>query len=96
MDRYQREVTDRQLAKDRDTWPYEMEDTKSAQEIAHDTEERDGFIETGMRSFEKNLVRAFGRRSQTGVGSRLSPDPLIGSCRINRHKPSLASRLPGC
>ena len=66
------------------------------EEIAHHAQQRDELVVPRTWTFKKNLVRALGRRSQAGVRSRLSPDPLIGTCGINRHKASLAPRLPGC
>ena len=41
-----------------------MENAKSAQEIAHHTQERDELIKAGARPFEENLIGSLRRYSQ--------------------------------
>jgi hypothetical protein len=40
-----------------------MKHPKSAKEVAHDSQECDEFVESGLWALEKNFVRALRRRS---------------------------------
>src|SRR5947208_15657400 len=49
-------------AKNRHAWTNEMKGAKSAQEIAHHSQEREEFSETRTRSFEENFILGFRTR----------------------------------
>src|SRR5205814_8577444 len=46
----------------------EVEGAKSAQEIAHHSQEGDELLETRARSFEEDFIRTFGWRGQSRTG----------------------------
>src|SRR5437867_12050261 len=49
-------------AKNRHAWTNEMKGAKSAQEIAHHSQEREEFSETRTRSFQENFILGFRTR----------------------------------
>src|SRR6266496_415487 len=71
-------------AEDGHAWTDEMKGAKSAQEIAHHSQEGEEFSETRTRSFQENFILRFRRSRRTRDDERFS-DGFI----VSLHNPHL-------